>query len=192
MARKLNTRQQRPSVPVVIGAGITEQWYFTHLQRLLNCRVKIRPRFFGQEDVFQIGKKIDKVLRDGGTAIAVFDADVASWDQKERDKLCRLKAKYSGNPRVVLCDSMPSIEYWFLIHFVDIRRLFPDAQSVVKELLKHLPDYCKKEAFLSKPEWVKVLTSSRRMDHAIAVAGRSEPGQSYTNLPRAFKMVFPQ
>ncbi|MCM1168511.1 MAG: hypothetical protein NC324_01090 [Bacteroides sp.] len=83
MARKQNTLQQRTPVPTIIGAGITEQWYFTHLQRIMDYRMKIRPRFFGQEDIFQLSKKIEAVLTDGGVAIAVFDADVASWDERE-------------------------------------------------------------------------------------------------------------
>ena len=47
----------------------------------------MRPRFFGQEDIFQLTKKVESVIQDGGVAIAVFDADVASWDEKERLKL---------------------------------------------------------------------------------------------------------
>lgn len=57
MARKVKTRQQNAPIPTIIGAGITEQWYFTHLQRILGYRVKVRPRFFGQEDIFQLTKK---------------------------------------------------------------------------------------------------------------------------------------
>ena len=87
MARKVKTRQQNAPIPIIIGAGITEQWYFTHLQRILGYRVKVRPRFFGQEDIFQLTKKVESVIQDGGVAIAVFDADVASWDEKERIKL---------------------------------------------------------------------------------------------------------
>ena len=87
MARKVKTRQQNVPIPTIIGAGITEQWYFTHLQRIFSYRVKVRPRFFGQEDIFQLTKKVESVIQDGGVAIAVFDADVASWDEKERLKL---------------------------------------------------------------------------------------------------------
>ncbi len=51
MARKIATRQKRKQNPIVIGAGLTERWYFTHLQSKYNLRIKIRPRFFGHEDI---------------------------------------------------------------------------------------------------------------------------------------------
>lgn len=55
MARKIKSQPQRNVIPTMIGAGITEQWYFTHLKNLLRCRIRVRPRFFGQEDIYQIG-----------------------------------------------------------------------------------------------------------------------------------------
>lgn len=111
MARKVKTRQQNVPIPTIIGARITEQWYFTHLQRIFGYRVKVRPRFFGQEDIFQLTKKVESVIQDGGVAIAVFDADVASWDEKERIKLDAFRKKYGKNENVIICDSLSSIEY---------------------------------------------------------------------------------
>ena len=112
MARKVKTRQQNAPIPIIIGAGITEQWYFTHLQRILGYRVKVRPRFFGQEDIFQLTKKVESVIQDGGVAIAVFDADVASWDEKERIKLDAFRKKYGKNENVIICFISPtSIDY---------------------------------------------------------------------------------
>ena len=112
MARKVKTRQQNAPIPTIIGAGITEQWYFTHLQRILGYRVKVRPRFFGQEDILQLTKKVESVIQDGGVAIAVFDADVASWDEKERIKLDAFRKKYGKNENVIICFISPtSIDY---------------------------------------------------------------------------------
>lgn len=105
--------------------------------------VKVRPRFFGQEDIFQLTKKVESVIQDGGVAIAVFDADVASWDEKERKKLDAFRKKYGKNENVIICDSLPSIEYWFLLHFADIHRLFPTSQPVCKELEKFIDGYDK-------------------------------------------------
>ena len=112
MARKVKTRQQNAPIPTIIGAGITEQWYFTHLQRILGYRVKVRPRFFGQEDILQLTKMVESVIQDGGVAIAVFDADVASWDEKERIKLDAFRKKYGKNENVIICFISPtSIDY---------------------------------------------------------------------------------
>jgi len=192
MARKVNYRQQNVPIPVIIGAGKTEQWYFTHLQRIMNYRVKVRPRFFGQEDIFQMAKKIESVIADGGFAIAVFDADVASWDEKERNKLESMRRKYANNPNVILCDSLPSIEYWFLLHFASIHRLLPTSASVIKELVKHLPGFDKTDNYLSQSKWVETLCAYNRMDHALTEATKSQEGQSYTKLPLAIQKLSSQ
>ena len=137
MARKVKTRQQNAPIPTIIGAGITEQWYFSHLQRMFGYRVKVRPRFFGQEDKFQLTKKVESVIQDGGVAIAVFDAYVASWDEKERIKLDTFRKKYGKNENVIICDSLPSIEYWFLLHFADIHpSIIPNVAICVQRIGK--------------------------------------------------------
>lgn len=192
MARKVKTRQQNVPIPTIIGAGITEQWYFTHLQRIFGYRVKVRPRFFGQEDIFQLTKKVESVIQDGGVAIAVFDADVASWDRKERMKLDAFRKKYAKNENVIICDSLPSIEYWFLLHFADIHRFFPTSQSVCKELVKFLDGYDKNEEYLCRENWVRQLCESKNMSIATERAKMCGENQSYTNIPLAFAAIAKQ
>lgn len=189
MARRIKYRQQKNAIPYIVGAGITEQWYFTHIQPILGIRVKVRPRFFGQEDVFQLNKKIETILADGGFVIAVFDADVASWDEKENKKLEAMKKRYCNNSSVILCDSLPSIEYWFLLHFADIHRMFKTSESVIKELDKYLPGFNKSENYLSRSRWVEMLCSDNKMSQAIEYSARSGIGQSYTNIPKAFQIL---
>lgn len=191
MARKIKTREQRPTIPTIVGAGITEQYYFTHLKTILGCQVKVRPRYFGQEDIYQLTKKIENIIKDGGKVIAVFDADVASWREDEKVKLNNLKKKYAMDPNVIICDSLPSIEYWFLLHFADIHRLFKNSESVQKELRKYMPGYDKTHKFLSKVNWVKTLCSDNNLNKALHNASKREEGQSYSNLPDAFKEILP-
>lgn len=189
MARKIKHRDQKPTIPTIVGAGITEQYYFTHLKLILGCHVKVRPRFFGQEDIFQLSKKIENILNDGGRVIAVFDADVAFWQPDEKIKLKALKKKYEKNPNVIICDSLPSIEYWFLLHFLDIHRLYTNSESVIKDLRKFIPYYEKTDKFLSNSNWVKTLCSDHKLDIALRNASKFEDGQSYTNIPKAFKIL---
>ena len=37
-------------------------------------------------------------------------------------KMVSFKKKYENNANVILCDSLQSIEYWFLLHFEDTCR----------------------------------------------------------------------
>lgn len=191
MARKIKPREQKPVIPTIVGAGITEQYYFTHLKSIAGCQVKIRPRYFGQEDIYQLTKKIENVLKEGGKVIAVFDADVALWRGDEMAKLEALKSKYERNPNVIICDSLPSIEYWFLLHFANIHRLFTTSEGVTKELRKYIPFYDKTAKFLSNPNWVETLCADNKIRTALQNAAKSEEGQSYTNLPKGLEILLP-
>lgn len=166
MARKESTTLFKESIPTIIGAGITEKWYFTHLQAKYRVRMKIRPRFFGKETVFTLEKKLMEVLKNGGRAIVVFDADVSTWNKAEKERLETMKSKYAKNNRVLLCDSMPSIEYWFLLHYVNTNRHFGTSKAVIMELVKHIKEFDKTETFLKNQKWVDDMSADGRLESA--------------------------
>lgn len=183
MARKTSIRTKRSPIPTIIGAGITEQWYFTHLHRLKDYRVKIRPRYFGTETAKGLAKRIEDVLLDGGFAICVFDADVSTWNEAERLKLNALQRKYKDNPSVLLCDSLPSIEYWFLLHYRSTNRYYGTSQAVTEDLKDFIPQYDKSEKFLQQEKWVAEMIEEDRQEIACARAEAfGTDGESYTNV----------
>lgn len=188
MARKESTTQFKESIPTIIGAGITEKWYFTHLQAKYCVRMKIRPRFFGKETVFTLEKKLTEVLKNGGRAIIVFDADVSTWNKAEKERLEIMKSKYAKNNRVLLCDSMPSIEYWFLLHYVNTNRHFGTSKAVIMELVKRIKEFDKTETFLKNQKWVDDMSADGRLESAAqrAVAFGTS-GESYTNVWKAMQ-----
>jgi hypothetical protein len=188
MARKESTTQFKESIPTIIGAGITEKWYFTHLQAKYRVRMKIRPRFFGKETVFTLEKKLMEVLKNGGRAIVVFDADVSTWNKAEKERLETMKSKYAKNNRVLLCDSMPSIEYWFLLHYVNTNRHFGTSKAVIMELVKHIKEFDKTETFLKNQKWVDDMSADGRLESAAQRAvALGTSGESYTNVWKAMQ-----
>ena len=188
MARKESTTQVREAIPTIIGAGITEKWYFTHLQTKYRVRMKIRPRFFGKETVFTLEKKLTEVLKDGGRAIIVFDADVSTWNKAEKERLEALRSKYAKNSRVLLCDSMPSIEYWFLLHYANTNRHFGTSKAVITELVKHIKEFDKTETFLKNQKWVDDMSDDGRIEAAAqrAIVFGTDC-ESYTNVWKAIQ-----
>ncbi len=42
--------------------------------------------------------------------------------------------KYAKSKRVLLCDSLPSVEYWFLLHYENTNRHFGTSHAVIQEL----------------------------------------------------------
>ena len=190
MARKTSIRTKRSPIPTIIGAGITEQWYFTHLHRLKDYRVKIRPRYFGTETAKGLTKRIEEVLHDGGFAICVFDADVSLWNEAEHLKLNALRRKYKDNPSVLLCDSLPSIEYWFLLHYKNTNRYYGTSQAVTEDLKDFIPQYNKAEKFLQQEKWVEEMASEGRLEEACARAEAFRTaGESYTNVYKVINTI---
>ena len=166
MARRTATINKKPERAVIIGAGITEKYYFSHLQSLYNLKIKIRPRYFGNENISTLEKLIKQVLDNEGLAIVVFDADVSSWNATESKRLQDLKRKYDKNKRVILCDSMPSVEFWFLIHFINTNKYYGTSKAVINELIKYIPKFDKTESFLSSPKWVEDMCKDGKIENA--------------------------
>ena len=195
MARKQAQKQLKDPTPIIVGAGITEQWYFKHLQTLRKYRVKIRPRYFGRENAFELDKRVDIILKDEGFAIVVFDADVSLRNDKERQMVERMKNKYANNKGVLFCDSLPSIEYWFLLHYKDVGRLFNTSNEVVKEIKKCNSQFDKSEKFLRKDSWVKDLCDGKRLCQAIERCKQQEDkvnrgeSVSYSKVYKAIELL---
>jgi hypothetical protein len=188
MARKERTLKA-PQI-TIIGEGVTERCYFTNLKRLQGYRYTCKPRNFARHSLEEMQKQIDQVLADYGFAICVFDADVARSNQQEMAKLNGMREKYRGNKNVVLCDSMPSIEFWFLIHYLNTNRHFNTSEDVIEVLRKYIPDFCKQEKFLSQEKWVANLLSDDGLRKACQRAeAMGIDGASYSNVYKAFAVI---
>ena len=189
MARKIKERAIKSPRITIIGEGMTERCYFTHLRKLNDYRYVCKPMNFVSQTIGEIQKLVEKVLADYGIAVCVFDADVARINAAERGKLERFRQKYQNNSSVVICDSLPSIEFWFLIHFLNTNRHFNTSDDVIEVLRKYIPEFSKHEKFLSQEKWVAQLLSEDRLKMACerAVAMGIE-GASYSNVYKAFAL----
>ncbi len=171
----------------IVGEGLTEQYYFEHLKQIKKYHWKVRPRLFGQTDISKIEKIVKKLLLGGATAICVFDADVSKRNKIENERLISFKNRYKKSKNVIICDSLPSIEFWFLLHFKKTNKHFTNASALEKELKIYLKDYSKTKKYLQNSKWVIELVE--KLDFAITNAKtiNSNEGQSYTNMFKAFK-----
>lgn len=105
MARRRETRAIRDPLPTVIGAGLTEKWYFRHLKDLCGYKLELKPKYFGSDTAHDMQKIVENVLAIGGKAICIFDMDTTQWDASERKRKEQFIARYKDNPDVILCDS---------------------------------------------------------------------------------------
>lgn len=171
----------------ILGEGITEQYYFTHLKNLYNFNCTIRPRFSGITSFLDFEKKINELLKGDIIIICVFDTDVSRKNQVENERLVRLKTKYLKNKNVIFCDSFPSIEYWFLLHYITKCPHYTTSKAVEVKLRKYITDYTKTISFLEKEKWVKDMSSEiGSLSNACLLAEKNSSNEkSYSNVYKA-------
>ena len=190
MARRIKERKLKNPTITIIGEGATERYYFTHLKRLRGYNYVCKPRNFTEQTFDEMQKQIERVLADNGIAVCVFDADVTRTRPAEKAKFEDMRRKYADNPVVILCDSMPSIEFWFLLHYLNTNRYFATSDDVINVLHRYMPNFSKHQSFLSKEAWVSELLADNRLDKAIANANIvGMEGESYSRLPKLFEIV---
>ena len=170
--RKIRKNIATRQVIHIVGEGLTELFYFSHLKKLLGYRYSISPLL--DEDVF---------------VICVFDADVSRRSDAENRKMTALKKKYENNANVILCDSLQSIEYWFLLHFEDTCRHFQDSAATERALKQYLPTYDKTRKYLEKDKWVRDMLVDSNMDKACDLAEKYKGRDSYSEIYKAIKKV---
>lgn len=186
------TRELGELYPFLISGGTnTERYYFTHINDITKYKFNIRPQYFGDESNYTeaFPKRILEVLgaNDNAKIFCVFDWDTVYGNEKNLKKHEAFEAQFKAeiaNGAVTLCPSMPSIEYWFLLHFEDYTKLlknygkvasvlgkyikacFPDPSKPLKKLLKS-------EENLKDSTWVENLCADGKLEQAIARAEKN-------------------
>ncbi len=187
MARITKDRKLRMRY-AVLGDGQTEQHYLDHLKTIKGYGYSVKPSLFNRITIAEAEEIIEELLSGGcNKIIYLTDYDTVISDGKKH-LFCKLEKKYKASEKVIICESMPSIEFWFLLHFQYTTREFRNADEAEKALKKYIPDYEKEQrSFLSKQEWVKLLCSENKMDSAIKHAEKllkiKEQGEVGTHFP---------
>ncbi len=108
----------------VLGDGLTEQFYLKHLKEIRGYNYATRPSLFDNIEISQARDIIDELLKGGTDGIVYLtDYDIII-NQGRKIEFDKLKRKYQNTPQVLICETMPSIEFWFLLHYQDTNRSF--------------------------------------------------------------------
>lgn len=155
---------------VVIGDGQTEQYYLAHLKDLFGYKYSIRPLLFNNITIEKAARLIKDLLNEGyDMVVYLTDYDVIVNQNKEQ-KFQKLIERYKNSSKVMICETMPCVEFWFLLHFLKTTREFCNAEEATSFLKKHIQYYSKEESFLKNSKWVKDLCSNGKVDKAIEYA----------------------
>jgi len=170
MARQFGKRQTKKTY-VVLGDGQTEQFYLKHLKSIKGYKYIIKPSLFASISIETVGSIIDEYLSGGCDQIIYFTDYDTIVNQNKSDEFQKLKKKYAEKEEVFICETMPSIEFWFLLHFQKTTHEFKNADEVVAHLIKHLLEYSKSKAYLKNSKWVHTLCSNGKLDKAVSNSG---------------------
>ena len=175
----------------IVGEGLTELYYFKHLKAIFRYTCTIKPRFCNNTCVKQMGETITQLVAEDVQVICVFDADTASRNAEENKALQALKTKYKSNGNVLLCDSMPSIEYWFLIHFIETRAGLQTSKDAIQELKNFVKNYSRTERFLKQRHWVEAMSSKDGSLESARkwAASAPEASLSYSKICKAIDLL---
>lgn len=201
------TRDMYPLAPFVISGGKnTERYYFTHLNDVTDYKFNIRPRYFGDESnyVEMFPLRIHDILKKNADAVifCVFDMDAVYKDglTDRHDEFVSSLRDEIDKGNVVLCPSMPSFEYWLLLHFINFTGYLKDFPKVAGVLAPYLKPYfskpassfkklLKSEKHLKDPVWVeklleddklKLATERARLIHQQMASSGDISEKSYT------------
>ncbi len=154
----------------VLGEGITEQHYLTHLKDLKGYKYSIRPKLFQCIGIEKAEGIIDELLSGGCDQITYLTDCDTIVNQGKKIEFDKLVKKYAEVQEVLICDSMPSIEYWFLLHFAYTTKEFVNCDEVVRDIKRYISDYSKKKTYLETDMWFKTLINDGGLDKAMANA----------------------
>jgi hypothetical protein len=207
------TREMAPLYPFVVSGGEnTERYYFKHVSSLsTEYKFNVRPEYFGNESRYieEFPPRIEDILskNEGAKIFCVFDMDTIvkyKLEDKHQHFIESLKSKIASG-QVTICESMPSFEFWLLLHFRDYEGLLKDYTEVSAVLAQYikpcfadptpkLKKLLKSEKYLKDSTWVKNLLKDDKLEQAIGrakvCAQRIETGnepQSYSNVFKAFE-----
>jgi hypothetical protein len=155
---------------VVLGDGQTEQYYLEHLKAIGGYKYSIRPLLFNSITIEKAALLIKDLLTDGYDMVIYLTDYDTIVNQCKEELFKKLTNKYKNSRRVMICETMPSIEFWFLLHYQKTTREFRNAEEVTCLLLKHIRGYSKEESFLRKSKWVEGLCSGGKQEKAIGFA----------------------
>jgi len=207
-------RDMGPLYPFLISGGRnTERWYFVHINDITDYKFNIIPKYFGDESNYTevFPKRIKSILEKNIDAkvYCVFD-----WDTifNDNDNLAKHKAFENeirvdiDDGKVILCPSMPSIEYWFLLHFQNYTELIKTNGNAIGILAPYIKAWFSSDKKLSKilkskkhiksPHWVENLCADGKLELAIqraennintAKENNDLDNQSYTYVYKLFK-----
>lgn len=185
MARQTNNRRPKFRIAIV-GEGITEWFYFTNMRQCENFNFKVEPELPKHSDYKTIIRKARSIRDDGYDLVyCVLDLDKIITNDTERKGYHAEKTKKRANNRIRFIETMPCIELWFLLHFLEKHssRVYLNYKQVSKNLKHFFPEYEKTTKFLRSVRLYDYLIRNGKAARANELALKLEQEKQQSDNP---------
>jgi hypothetical protein len=170
MARKTNNRKKNPTYLILVE-GQTELIYFQNLKE--TCMSDGFTVICKQANHSNPVLLINEAFKKSESSVydniwCVYDCDVLHGNTENFEGVYQAALKQG----IHFAESMPCIEVWFMLHFAQPRNYYQNADAVVVDLKKHIPQYGKNQEW-QRRNLFKVL--QERTKTALTNASRLPP-----------------
>ena len=162
MSRRKTNRKQRSGKQryAIVVDGQTEFWYFQNLKKHENLSIDILPKLPRKTKLKEQFEEV-KEYKDLGydKVIWLIDFDVVIKEEQERKKssnsiLNQLQhyLNYAQkHNQIEIYFNAPCLEFWYLLHFEQTSKYYPQCDTAAKVLeKKHLDGYEKTQKYYNK------------------------------------------
>jgi hypothetical protein len=142
----------------VVGDGQTEKIYFDKLKEVEGLRnVSLKPDLPKNVGSYKgVFDKAESLYAEGYDEVyCLIDMDKVLSDNTLAKYLTDKKRLEKKG--IIVFESNPCIEFWFLLHYVRTTKPFSNCESVEKELQKYMPNYAKNQQYLVQSNIYKTL-----------------------------------
>jgi hypothetical protein len=170
-----NKRQLKRRL-AVIGEGPTEWHFVDSMIKTETIPVTIKPSLPKSSHYKDIFSKASNLVESGFDKVfCLIDMDVCCEGDESLRKYSEAKRKIKRKlgSKIEIFETMPCIEYWFLLYFKGFSsKIYHNCDDVVSELKKFVPDYSKSNDYLKKKKIYSFLIERGDLEKAKKTAER--------------------
>jgi hypothetical protein len=185
MARETKPRPAKFQVAIV-GEGETEWFYFSNMRQNENFNFKVAPDLPKHSDYKSIIQTARNKRDEGYDLVfCVLDLDRIITNDTEKKGYNLEKSKTKANKGIEFIETMPCIEFWFLLHFLKTysSKVYLDYNQVKIPLRNYISDYEKTAKFLKPIRLYEYLNKNGNFDKANEFAIRLEEEKEESDNP---------
>ncbi len=160
MSRISKNRQAKLSYSIIVDGKI-EVWYFQMMKKHERLpRIDIIPEIPKRKSLEEQYSTVKEKAKVYDKVFWIIDLDTVLKEDRERKKGSvpkiiklseyRLALNRNYNDIVVMAINNPCLELWYLLHYRETHKYFPDCNNVTEELKHYLTDYEKTERYYKK------------------------------------------